>query len=230
MGDATGFSLVGVTHTIASAGAIDSIAESLVAPVQEWDAIVCTSTAVQAAVRKLLEMQAGYLARRMGATRIEGPQLPVIPLGVDCAALAPDPRARAEWRQKLNIGERDIVVLHHGRLSFHAKGHPLAMFAAIGRAAARAPAGSKVVLVLSGWYADDTQRRAFEQQARAVAPDLQIRLVERPPTGTTLRNVADIFTLLSENIQESFGLAPVEALRDRPAGGRHRLERAEGHR
>jgi glycosyltransferase involved in cell wall biosynthesis len=212
VGDATGFSLIGVTHTIASAGAMDSIVESLVAPVQEWDAIVCTSSAVQATVRKLLEMQAGYLSRRLGATRIEGPQLPVIPLGVDCAALAPDPRARAEWRQALNIAERDIVVLHHGRLSFHAKGHPLAMFAAIGRAAARAPAGSKVVLVLSGWYADDTQRRAFENQARAVAPDLQIRLVERPPTGTTIRNVADIFTLLSENIQESFGLAPVEAL------------------
>ncbi len=210
--EATAFSLVGVTHTIASAGAMDSILESLVAPVQEWDAIVCTSSAVQATVRRLLETQAAYLARRLGATRIEGPQLPVIPLGVDAVALAPDPRARAEWRRRLDIGERDIVVLHHGRLSFHAKGHPLPMFAALGRAASRAPAGCRVVLVLSGWYADATQRRAFEQQAAAVAPGLQLRLVERPPAGTSIRNVADIFTLLSDNIQESFGLAPVEAL------------------
>ncbi|MGG5820768.1 glycosyltransferase family 4 protein [Falsiroseomonas sp. HW251] len=212
VGEAAAFSLVGITHTIASAGAMDSIVESLVAPVQEWDAIVCTSTAVQKAVRRLLEGQARYLQQRLGATRIEGPQLPVIPLGVDAAALAPDPRARAEWRERLAIGDRDIVVLHHGRLSFHAKGHPLAMFAAIGRAASRAPAGSKVVLVLSGWYADDVQRRAFEQQAAAVAPDLAIRLVERPPADTTIRNVADLFTLLSDNVQESFGLAPVEAL------------------
>ena len=211
-GDATGFSLVGVTHTIASTSAMDGILESLVAPVQAWDAIVCTSTAVQRSVRRLLEMQAAYLSRRLGATRIEGPQLPVIPLGVDAGALAPDPAQRAEWRRKLNIGERDIVVLHHGRLSFHAKALPLPMFRAIGQAAARAPAGTQVVLVLSGWYADDTQRRAFEHQAAAVAPDLAIRLVERPPTGTTIRNVADIFTLLSDNIQESFGLAPVEAL------------------
>jgi glycosyltransferase involved in cell wall biosynthesis len=211
-GQQAGFSLVGITHTIASAGAMDSIAESLVAPVQPWDAIVCTSTAVRGAVRRLLEMKGSYLRHRLGATRIEGPALPVIPLGVDCAPLAPDPAARAEWRKKLGIGDADIAVLHHGRLSFHAKAHPLPMFLALARAAERAPAGSQVVLVLSGWFADETQRRAFSDQAKAVAPQLQIRLVERPETGTTLRNAADIFTLLSENVQESFGLAPVEAL------------------
>ncbi|WP_372624014.1 glycosyltransferase [Falsiroseomonas sp.] len=211
-GEAAAFSLVGVTHTIASAGAMDSIVESLVAPVQPWDAIVCTSHAVHGAVRRLLDMQSAYLARRLGATRVEGPALPVIPLGVDCAALAPDPAARAEWRARLGLGANDIAVLHHGRLSFHAKAHPLPMFLALARAAGRAPAGARVVLILSGWFADETQRRAFHEQARAVAPNLAIRLVERPETGTTLRSAADLFTLLSDNVQESFGLAPVEAL------------------
>jgi starch synthase len=211
-GEATAFSLIGVTHTIASAGAMDSILEALVAPVQPWDAVVCTSSAARGAVRRLLEMQGAYLTRRLGATRVEGPALPVIPLGVDCAALAPDPRARAEWRRRLSIGEHDICVLHHGRLSFHAKGHPVPMFLGLARAAERAPAGARVVLVLSGWFADETQRRGFSEMARAVAPGLGIRLVERPETGTTLRSAADLFTLLSDNIQESFGLAPVEAL------------------
>jgi glycosyltransferase involved in cell wall biosynthesis len=212
LGHATAWSLVGVTHTIASTGAMDSILDSLIAPVQPWDAIVCTSAPVRGAVRRLLAAQGAYLARRLGATRIEGPQLPVIPLGVDCAALAPDPRARAEWRARLDLREQDIAVLHHGRLSFHAKAHPLPMFLALGRAAAQAPPGARVVLILSGWFADETQRRAFAEQAKAVAPDLEIRLVERPETATTLRNAADLFTLLSDNVQESFGLAPVEAL------------------
>ncbi len=206
------FSLVGVTHTISSAGAMDSLAESLIAPVQPWDAIVCTSTAVQGAVRRLLDMQGDYLRQRLGATRIEGPALPVIPLGVDCAALAPDPAARAEWRARLEIGENDIAVLHHGRLSFHAKAHPWPMYRALADAASAAPAGSRVVLILSGWFADETQRRAFHEQARAAAPGLPVRLVERPPADTKLRSAADIFTLLSDNVQESFGLAPVEAL------------------
>ncbi len=212
IGEANAFSLIGITHTIASTGAMDAIAGALTAPVQPWDALICTSSAVQGAVRRLLAMEGEWLRDRLGATRIEGPALPVIPLGVDAPALAPDPAARAEWRQKLGIGTRDIAVLHHGRLSFHAKAHPLPMFLGLARAAGAAPAGAKVVLILSGWFADDTQRRAFTELARALSPRLAIRLVERPETGTTLRAAADIFTLLSDNIQESFGLAPVEAL------------------
>ncbi|NKC32770.1 glycosyltransferase [Falsiroseomonas selenitidurans] len=206
------FSLTGITHTIASASAMDAIAGLLVAPVQPWDALVCTSSAVQGAVRRLFQGEAHYLARRLGASRIEGPALPVIPLGVDTTALAPDPAARAEWRARLRVSAQDILVLHHGRLSFHAKGHPLPMFLGLARAAAAAPAGARVVLLLSGWFADAHQRRAFTEMAKALAPGLAIRLVERPETGTTLRAAADLFTLLSDNVQESFGLAPVEAL------------------
>jgi glycosyltransferase involved in cell wall biosynthesis len=211
MAPAAAYSLVGITHTIASAAAMESIAALLTAPVQPWDALVCTSAAVRGAVRRLWAGEAAWLARRVGATRLEGPALPVIPLGVDTDALAPDPRARAEWRARLGIGPRDVAVLHHGRLSFHAKAHPLPMFLALARAASAMPS-ARVVLVLSGWFAGETQRRGFTEMARALAPSLVIRLVERPEAGTTLRAAADLFTLLSDNVQESFGLAPVEAL------------------
>ncbi|MGK7870698.1 glycosyltransferase [Falsiroseomonas sp. E2-1-a20] len=148
---------------------------------------------------------------RRRADAPEGPALPVIPLGVDAQALAPDLRARAEWRARLGIGPRDVAVLHHGRLSFHAKAHPLPMFLGMARAASATP-GTRVALILSGWFADETQRRAFTDMARALAPNLVIRLVERPEAGTTLRAAADLFALLSDNVQESFGLAPVEAM------------------
>jgi glycosyltransferase involved in cell wall biosynthesis len=211
-GEAAAFSILGVTHTVASAGAMDALVETLTAPVQPWDAVVCTSTAVRAAVIRLLEGEAAWLKRRLGATRIEGPALPVIPLGVDTAALAPDPADRAAWRARLGIGETDVAVLHHGRLSFHAKAHPLPMLRGLARASAAAAAGAKVVLILSGWFADEAQRRAFTEGARALAPELVLRIVERPETGTTIRAAADLFTLLSDNVQESFGLAPVEAM------------------
>ena len=214
VGEARGFSLIGLTHTTASAGAMDSILNSLIAPVQPWDAIVCTSGAVQGAVRRQMEMQASYLARRLGATRIEGPALPVIPLGVDCAALAPHPADRAAWRARLDVTEADVVVLHHGRLSYHAKAHPLPMLLGLQRAAAAAPSGARVVLVLSGWFSDDSQRRAFTAQAAALAPRVVLRHVDGrlPEVRRGIWSAADIFTLLSDNIQESFGIAPVEAM------------------
>ncbi|WP_237217235.1 glycosyltransferase family 4 protein, partial [Falsiroseomonas oryziterrae] len=214
LAEARGFSLIGLTHTTASAGAMDSILETLVAPVQEWDAIVCTSRAVQGAVRRQLEMQADWLRERLGATRIEGPALPVIPLGVDCAAFAPDAAARAAWRARLEVTERDVVVLHHGRLSFHAKAHPLPMLAGLGRAAAAAQAGARVVLVLSGWFADDHQRRVFTEGAAALAPGVTLRILDGrlPEVRRGIWSAADIFTLLSDNIQETFGIAPLEAM------------------
>ena len=212
--EARSFSLIGLTHTTASAGAMDSILESLVAPVQEWDAVVCTSRAVQASVRRQMEMQGAYLARRLGAARIEGPALPIIPLGVDCAAFRPAPAERAAWRARLEVTEADILVLHHGRLSFHAKAHPLPMLLGLQRAAAVAPAGGRVVLALSGWFADETQRRAFVAQAAALAPDVVLRHVDGrlPEVRRGIWSAADIFTLLSDNIQETFGIAPVEAM------------------
>ncbi|MDP3414899.1 glycosyltransferase, partial [Falsiroseomonas sp.] len=212
-GPARGFSLVGLTHTIASASAMDSLADLLVAPLQPWDAVICTSAAIRGAVQRLWQAEGAYLARRLGATRLEGPALPVIPLGVDVPALARDPAARAAWRGRLGVAESDVVVLHHGRLSFHAKAHPLPMFLALGRAAAAAPPGVAVHLVLSGWFADEVQRNAFKALASALCPHLVVHHVDgrRPEVRRAIWSAADVFTLLSDNIQESFGLAPVEA-------------------
>ena len=60
---------------------MDAIAELITAPVQPWDALICTSRAVQNNVRRILEAEAEYLRRRLGTTKILLPELPIIPLG-----------------------------------------------------------------------------------------------------------------------------------------------------
>ena len=74
------WSLCGITHTTASTRAMDAVSGLLTAPVQPWDALICTSRAVQNNVRRILEAEADYLRRRLGATKIVLPQLPIIPL------------------------------------------------------------------------------------------------------------------------------------------------------
>ena len=64
------WSLCGITHTTSSAGAMDAIAELLTAPVQPWDAVICTSTAVKDNVNRLLQAQADYLSQRLGLQRL----------------------------------------------------------------------------------------------------------------------------------------------------------------
>ncbi|MBJ7253045.1 MAG: hypothetical protein JHC89_16970, partial [Acetobacteraceae bacterium] len=54
-GNQRAFSLCGVTHTTSTDRVMDALAHSLTAPVQPWDAIICTSRAVQSMVRRQLQ-------------------------------------------------------------------------------------------------------------------------------------------------------------------------------
>ncbi|ONG54996.1 hypothetical protein BKE38_09730 [Pseudoroseomonas deserti] len=209
----TAYSVVGVTHTTASHGAMESIADLLAGPAEPWDALICTSRAVAATARSLLEAEAAQLRDRLGAQRFPLPMLPVIPLGVDCAAFAPPPGARASWRARLGIAEDTVVVLSLGRLSWHAKAHPVALFGALGRAARR-PGAPRLHCVLAGWFAHGEQEEAHRAMAAALAPEVGLSIVDARAAEARqgLHAMADVFSLLVDNIQETYGLAPVEAM------------------
>jgi glycosyltransferase involved in cell wall biosynthesis len=211
-GDQRAYSLTGITHTTASASAMDMIAELPLAPIQAWDALICTSRTVKAMVESLLDEQEAYLAERLGATRFTRPQLPVIPLGVDCAKFASDPAVRAAQRAALGIAPDDIAVLFMGRLSFHAKAHPYPMYLALERAAK--VSGQRLHLIQAGWFANDFIDGAFRDGAKAYCPSVTAHFVDgrKPETRFAVWQAADLFTSLSDNIQETFGLTPIEAM------------------
>ncbi|OON60623.1 hypothetical protein B0920_16760 [Massilia sp. KIM] len=205
------YSLCGIVHSTAGHEMMGTVAGLLVAPVRGWDAIVCTSRVVRDSVRVLVEEQAAYLRARLGATRFELPQLPLIPLGVHCDELEPDQDRRHEARARLGIGEGDVAVLCLGRMSLHAKSHPQQMFAALERAD---KGGRQVHLVLCGWFAGEGMAAAFREAAALLCPS--VRLVEldgrEPERKRDAWAAADIFTSLSDNVQETFGLTPAEAM------------------
>ncbi|MDQ7247491.1 glycosyltransferase family 4 protein [Dongia sedimenti] len=211
--DQRGYSIVGVTHTTASAGAMDWISGLQLSPAQEWDALICTSTVVKQTVDFVLDAQAEFLGARFGATWFPRPQLPIIPLGIDTARFTPDEAARAQSRAALNIGADDIVVLFVGRLSFHAKAHPLPMYLGLERVA-RAMPGRKIHLLQAGWFANDFIGNAFKTGAATFCPSVHCGFVDGRNAEARHQAwaAADIFTSLSDNIQETYGLAPVEAM------------------
>lgn len=211
-GDQRAYSLTGITHTTASAGAMDMIAELPLAPVQDWDAVICTSKPVKAMIEGLLAEQQAYLAERLGAQRFMRPQLPVIPLGVDCAKFAADSAARVAQRAALGIGPDDVAVLFLGRLSFHAKAHPFPMYLALERAAGET--GKRLHLIQAGWFANEFIEQAFRDGAKAFCPSVTAHFLDgrKPDLRFAIWRAADIFTSLSDNIQESFGLTPIEAM------------------
>jgi glycosyltransferase involved in cell wall biosynthesis len=212
LGNQRAFSLCGVTHTTSTDRVMDALSNGLTAPVQPWDAIICTSRAVQSMVRRQIQENAHYLQSALGATRVGVPMLPMIPLGVDCDAFKRDPALGVAYRAELGIGLEDIAIILVARLSNATKFSPLPMYLALQRAAERR--GRKLHLLLAGWIEGDGSRAAFTEGAQKACPDVTVHFVDGQNAEIRAKAwaAADIFTLPVDNVQETFGLAPVEAM------------------
>ncbi|MEQ8398996.1 glycosyltransferase family 4 protein [Thalassobaculum sp.] len=210
------YSLVGLVHSLAPPAVRQNMGAASVAPIQPWDAMICTSPSVQQALGCMFDEWDEYLAERFGGRKPPRPQLPLVPLGVDQAAiqaLADRPGVRAELRDELGLAADDILVLWVGRLSFFEKAFPQPMFRAV-EEAGRA-VGRRVHFALAGWFPTGADGRAqYEQAARAHAPSTPIHFIDgndRQRLGA-LWAAADVFLSLVDNIQETFGITPIEAM------------------
>jgi glycosyltransferase involved in cell wall biosynthesis len=211
----TGWSLCGITHTTSSAGAMDALSELITAPVQPWDAVICTSTAVKDNVTRLLQAQANMLKERLGISKLVLPMLPVIPLGIHTQDFVYTDAQKTAARKRLEANDNTLVVLFMGRLSFHAKAHPLAMYQALQKAAQLIKAsGKKVKLVECGWHANEFIQKAYQDAARQACPDVEVITLDgrKAQDRETAWAGADVFCSLSDNIQETFGIVPIEAM------------------
>lgn len=214
-GDPRAYSLCGVTHTIASRSPQRAIAELLTAPVERWDALVCTSLSVRRTVERLLEGHAEYLAERCGSRPELDLKLPVIPLGVDTRTVPEGDaalEARARLRGSLELQPDEVVMLFMGRLIFYAKAHPVPLYLAAERAAQRS--GKRLVLLMAGWFENAQEEAEFKALPAKLCPSVRTIFVDgrAPEIRRDVWAASDLFISLSDNVQETFGLTPIEAM------------------
>lgn len=214
-GNQRDYSLCGITHTLVDKAVMTAIGECLTAPVQPWDALICTSHAVKTMVERLLQDWQEYFAERLGVRPLCPLKLPVIPLGVDCEAFPQGQMAqqwRQQWRQELGIPAEGLVVLFVGRLIFHAKAHPVPMYLTLELAAQTVK--SDIYLLQVGWFEDEQQETDFRQAAATFCPSVKPLFIDgrQPQVRQQIWSAADVFLSLADNIQETFGLTPVEAM------------------
>jgi glycosyltransferase involved in cell wall biosynthesis len=210
------YSLIGLIHTIAPAAIREDIGDSIMAPTMPWDAIICTSPAVKKAMENMFADLHDYYGARLETSKRPGPQLPLIPLGVEASEFAPDAKSdgrRATLRKEFGIGEDDMLVLWVGRLSYYEKAFPQPMMLAA--QAAQKLSGKKVHFAMAGWFPDgDVGERNYRLAASVHAPDVHFHIIDG--TDKTKRamawSAADVFISLVDNIQETFGITPIEAM------------------
>ncbi|MBP8245799.1 MAG: glycosyltransferase family 4 protein [Phenylobacterium sp.] len=208
----TRYSLCGITHTTATHRANDLIAEMVTSPVEAWDALICTSDAVRSGVQMVLDQTREDLRSRLGATRFPNPELATIPLGVNASDFTPSPEHRAEWRARLDIPQDAVVALYIGRFHAAAKMNPATM--ALALEAAAVATGKPIYWIIAGWSANDDTTATFHRQTQAFCPSIHYRPVDgrAPETRFSIWSAADFFVSFSDNVQETFGLTPVEAM------------------
>ena len=206
------WSITGVTHTTSSQRITDGIKHLITAPVYNWDSVICTSTAVKRHLTNILDTQKQFLEQRFGKIEFTMANMPVIPLGIFTDDFEISSMQRSAAKGSLGVTEEDIVVLYVGRLSFHAKSNPLAMYQALEQASV--VCSRKIVLIEVGWYANEAIEQAYVAARHRVLNHVRSIFLD----GTKIEqrrlgwSAADIFCSFSDNIQETFGITPVEGM------------------
>lgn len=209
----TQFSICGVTHTTATHGVLDYFKNLYTAPIMPWDALICTSQSVKTTVETVLEQQRDYLKWRFGEHQVPDIcQLPIIPLGVPTEDFAFSEHKRQKARKNLSLAKESIVILYVGRLSPYTKMNPVAIYQGLERAAQTSQ--RKITLIECGWSTNEAIDKMMEHAQQSMAPSIDIVRIDGRMIDDRNKCLAaaDIFISLSDNIQETFGLTPVEAM------------------
>ena len=206
------YSIVGITHTTASHEIMSCIKDTLVAPLMPWDAIICTSEAVKSTVNEIMDDYYDFLSFKIGATRKPEIQLPVIPLGINIDDFKIEADKKS-IRESFGIDDNDIVILFVGRLSFHAKAHNIPMFLALENISKNMK-DSNIHFIMTGWFPNDDVKEMYNSDAKLYCPSVNIIFLDGRDQSTKFKafNASDIFFSLTDNIQETFGLTPLEGM------------------
>ena len=206
------YAICGITHTTSTDRTMATIANLLIAPTESYDALICTSSAVRASVETQLDGVRDYLTQEFGPRRRAEPQRITIPLGVNTEDFSVDADQRAAWRERLNIPADAIVALYVGRFHLLEKMNPALMAVALEKSAVATK--QPIYWVNAGWAESAEAERIFHKETQALCPSVNYIHVDgrQADVRFSIWSVADFFISFSDNIQETFGLTPIEAM------------------
>ena len=200
------FPITAIIHSISYASLEREIHDLLSAPTRESDVIFCSSTA---GAEALINLFAHVRQRK----RIEAPidlTLCVVPYGVDTARFAP--RDRSQARTRVDLPDDRHYFLSLARISVHDKFDCGPLLEAFRRAIAQLD--ERWDLVLAGGARDPSYLAFVEEQIRDrdLTGRVHIRANFDDAEKPSYYAACEVFVSPSDNIQETFGLAVIEAM------------------
>ena len=191
-----------------------SVLPLLLARPRRYDALVTTSSSAEKALRRIVEHVAGRFNEEHGTSLSYRGRFERIPLGVDTDRFRP--RNRALGRSRFGLERDAFVLLWVGRLSAIDKADLLPLvrcFAELKRGNPK----RKLRLVCAGSeHPNDPFGEAIMGFARRLGVGEAVTVLKRDERVEECKELlyaaADVFVSPVDNVQESFGLAPIEAM------------------
>jgi glycosyltransferase involved in cell wall biosynthesis len=207
------YSICGITHTTATQGVMRGMYDLRAGPQAQWDGLICTSRAVHAATLRNLDIVDEVLMKRFGSLPPR-PQMPVIPLGINCDDFSHDAKAANALRTRHGWTDDDIAVVTLSRLLPFGKFDPGPLFVSLQRAQEALGKTKRLHFIACGIYGNEHSRAVFEDCAKLLMPDVSFIHMDGASAAARkeILSGGDIFTFPIDNIQETFGLAPIEAM------------------
>lgn len=184
----------------------------LLMPFREYDSLICTSRAVRRAVETMLDNISDALARSGQATLRYDGRLDIIPLGVDTDVFKP--RDKQELRAEFGLPQEAFILLWIGRISAYDKADLLPMLLVYKRLLDHNPE-REMLFVLAG---HDRQNMPMLPEIEKYMNGLGIRdkvvlmLNHDISKRHLLLAASDVFVSPVDNVQETFGITPIEAM------------------
>ncbi|MBP3412566.1 MAG: glycosyltransferase family 4 protein, partial [Oscillospiraceae bacterium] len=207
-----------ITYTVHSLAEqhllLDTFLPTLFLPFKPYDAIICTSEAVRSSIRRILDRCQTILARNLGEQVRSRPmiRLEKVPLGIDTDYFSP--RDRTVARDTYHIPQDAFVILWFGRFSDLFKADLYPLLHVFHQLVLKNPM-KKMQLILAGCGDSITNYEiTLRQQIGYFHLEDRVRILPNREISdrAALYSACDVFTSPVDNIQETFGLTPIEAM------------------
>jgi glycosyltransferase involved in cell wall biosynthesis len=202
--------VVGLTHSLSDPQLLCAAALPLaLGAAAPWDAIVATSRSACAALHRLIEAAQDWMARLGHRPASPSIQTAVIPLPV---ADAPPPARAMGARQQLGLAESDVLLCCVGRFSGANKADLSVLLRSLVRANALDRERAYGLALAGDAHAAGYVQR-LKDQIEQMGLGGQVAMMPNVTEDAkwSLLRESDIFLAPWDSIQESFGLAAVEA-------------------
>lgn len=181
----------------------------LFANFRPYDSLICTSHSIKKVVSNYLEILSEKLYEKYNVTIKYNGQLNVIPLGVNTNKFKPIDKQYC--RSQLLIREDAFVILYYGRISAVSKADILPLLTVIKRLVLKN--NTNILLYICGYdeqYPNNIN--AINSKIEALNLKENVFFLDNSIDKTIMYNSADCFTSPIDNIQETFGITPLEAM------------------